>query len=389
MKDINQHHAELISKALSSSAQPILLTSEEFEAIAKFVAVADELRHEPFLSEDNRDTIIHFPDSGQRIVKFGHPAFLKSAILPFRKLWMKNEPCNFEAIRDIIFHHFANLQLDQWLYLKSFKPHYYEFHESQLNQSLPAALTTNKVTNVRDLIDIWLYTHAVHTGKSARVGRFTLNDFDDVDKQAGRAIFEYEFRTRFALHAFNSYLNFHKIILEPIYQWLLTKGYVPSFETEAALKFNPYRYEFDSYPDDPFWHLDKESEEETFDRLKKRQSFGSLDSFFAGYFFSKRKALEALKKYESLEKLISDTKGRILESTPTDHKLQSHFHTRGLDLFARMIEIKVYERKIVCSSEEGMASLSHTYLTFKKEFEGHRAKVPTRYDSWKHDNQWS
>lgn len=279
MNDINEHHANLISQALVASTQNSHLTPEEFDAISKYVAVADELSHEPFLSEDNCDTIIHFPDSGKRIVRFGHPAFLKSAILPFRKLWMKNEPCNFEAIRDIVFKHFSELKIDEWLYLKNFHSHYYEQHENSLMQRVPEALITNKVITVRDLIDIWLYTHAIHTGKSARTGRFTLSDFDAVDQKAGRAVFEQEFRMSFRLHAFNSYLNFYRTILSPIYTWLKTQGYTATFETEAALKFNPYRYEIEPFPDDPFWHLDKESEEETFDRLKKRHSLSPVNSF--------------------------------------------------------------------------------------------------------------
>src|SRR6266480_1724222 len=57
------------------------LTQAEFDQLATFIAVAEELS----------------------MAHFCHPAFLKSALVPFRKLWLLSEACAFEKVRDLVF----------------------------------------------------------------------------------------------------------------------------------------------------------------------------------------------------------------------------------------------------------------------------------------------
>ena len=64
-----------------------LITEPEFDQLATFVAVAEELSMEPFVSEDNHEKLVQFGKSNgdQKIVAhFCHPMVLKSALLPFR-----------------------------------------------------------------------------------------------------------------------------------------------------------------------------------------------------------------------------------------------------------------------------------------------------------------
>jgi len=61
---------------------------------------------EPFVSDDNHERLVQFKKSDGAqflIAHFCHPAFLKSAILPFRKLWLSSETCAFEKIRNLVF----------------------------------------------------------------------------------------------------------------------------------------------------------------------------------------------------------------------------------------------------------------------------------------------
>jgi hypothetical protein len=60
---------------------------------------------------------------------------------------------------------------------------------------------------------------------------------------------------------------------------------VPGFEASAALRYNPYpdpqsRITFD----DVFWHLDKESTEETFERLLDRASYSGVKCLLGAFF---------------------------------------------------------------------------------------------------------
>jgi len=75
------------------------VTQAEFDQLAIFVAVAEELSMEPFVSDDNHERLVQVKKSdGSPLVTayLCHPAFLKSAILPFRKLWLSSETCAFE-----------------------------------------------------------------------------------------------------------------------------------------------------------------------------------------------------------------------------------------------------------------------------------------------------
>jgi len=61
----------------------------DFDRLPTFVAVAEELSMEPFVSDDNHERLVQFKksDGAQFLMAhFCHPAFLQSAILPFRKI---------------------------------------------------------------------------------------------------------------------------------------------------------------------------------------------------------------------------------------------------------------------------------------------------------------
>src|ERR1017187_6000819 len=95
------------------------MTTTEFDSLAIFIAVVEELRKEPFFSEDNHEHLAG--DVGF----FCHPAFLKSAVFPFRKIWMSSERCAFKkrakkkshkktvelGIRDLVFRDFPDRKL--------------------------------------------------------------------------------------------------------------------------------------------------------------------------------------------------------------------------------------------------------------------------------------
>src|ERR1035441_9342618 len=104
------------------------MTQEEFDSLAIFVAVVEELRREPFFSEDNHDRLAacNSGSAENASALFCHPAFLKSAVLPFRKIWMPSERCAFRnhdgtgGIRDLVFHEHPDKKLKDgnhyWFY---------------------------------------------------------------------------------------------------------------------------------------------------------------------------------------------------------------------------------------------------------------------------------
>lgn len=165
MWTLNQRQAQEISDALKQYAPETPLTDSEFDALSRYIAVTREMREEPFFSEDWKDTIVEYPGDKKRFGRFGHPAFLKSAMLPFRKLWLVSEPCKFEKVRDFIDVKYGRMKLDDYLLLEGHMAHYYGFHESLLNKLAPENLRIGPVSKIEDIIELWIHTLGVHTGK--------------------------------------------------------------------------------------------------------------------------------------------------------------------------------------------------------------------------------
>lgn len=295
------------------------VTQPEFNALAIFVAVAEELRREPFFSEDNHETLCAVEGS-EPVAFFCHPAFLKSAVLPFRKLWLNSEPCAFNSIRDFVFKVYPDQS-----FANRYKVFFYDLYERELSE--PVCGHTN--LSVKDVIEIWLYTHAVHAGpknaaskKGSKKADRKLQEFDHWARTLGREQFEYQFRSH--LHITGSrFAEFEKLLAGPLYHKLRYEiGMEPEFEAEAALTYNPYPDpRFKITFDDPFWHLNKESLEETFDRLLARQLFQSLGRLFEAFFPTRPSAVAALCEFATLEAFFVGIGASFLKEGETTNAL--------------------------------------------------------------------
>src|SRR5206468_5643334 len=137
------------------------------------------------------------------------------------------------------------------------------------------------------------------------MGRFTLQDFDQWSERIGRERFEYLFRFSLRVIA-GIYIEFLRRLAGPLFLLLSNDyGMMPGFEATTALKYSPYpdsRYRITF--DDLFWHLDKESMEDTFHRLLERHSYGILKGFLRGYFESKPDALAAVCEYATFSAML-------------------------------------------------------------------------------------
>jgi hypothetical protein len=279
------------------------LAQSEFDQLATYVAVAEELRSEPFMSEDNNERLVNFPDSetaSRYYAYFCHPAFLKSAVAPFRKLWLQSEPCEYEKVRDLVFRAYsADSRLP--LYIEFFT----NLYRAKLKQP-PDPVWSKDST--KEIIDLWLYTQAVHAGpkefgRRRTKGHYELKDFDLKAEKIGREKFEYLFRTGIRIVG-HFYTEFLAKLVYPLFHSLIQAGMKPGFEAAAALKYNPYPdLQYNITFDDVFWHLDKESIEETFDRLLARRPYELVHNLFYGFFATRAEALAALCESETFSDL--------------------------------------------------------------------------------------
>ena len=344
------------------------LTQTEFDQLATFVAVAEELSMEPFVSDDNHEKLTHSKSasgSDRFIAFFCHPAFLKSALMTFRKLWLESEPCEFQKIRDLVF----RAHPDQ-AQLAGYRPWFYEIYSGQLDA--PAASEWAKGSR-KDILDIWIYTQAVHAGpkqtkKGKSWGKFTLQDFDQWTERIGREKFEFLFRTSLRTVA-SVYVEFLRKIARPLFVSLQRDfKMVPGFEAAAALKYNPYpdpRYSIEF--DDVFWHLNRETMEETFERLLARHTYGILDNFFRAYFDSKRQALAAVCESDGFTALLASTGAVLLKKDDAVDDLQCRLSgTATWGTAFGPVNYEVYQGRKVRFLDGTGTAFTEAYSSFRK-----------------------
>lgn len=288
------------------------MTSDEFDSLAIFVAVVEELRREPFFSEDNHDKL-----SGSNVGVFCHPMFLKSAVLPFRKIWMPSERCAFrkrkkgeEGIRELVFREHPDKRL-----LQEYRYWFYHHFDKDLATSSGYGWAKE---SKQEIIDLWVNTQIAHTGPKnpakKKVWERDLADFNKCDARIGREKFEFLFRSSIRTIG-HFYISFEELLAVPLFKKLRDEqGMKPSFEADVALKYNPYpdpKYKIRF--DDAFWHLNRETVKETFYRLLTRQRFSGLCDFLRSLLREMDEAVSYVSKCETLEALLKESKAVILD----------------------------------------------------------------------------
>src|SRR5439155_24272672 len=201
--------------------------------------------------------------------------------------------------------------------VESYRHWFYDLYSRQLEESADRDWANE---SRRDILDIWIYTQAAQDGKKQyqegkNIGRFSLLDFDQWAERIGRERFEFLFRSSVRAVGY-LYIQFLEKLAAPLFWHLTRKSQMrPGFEAAAALKYNPYpdpRYRITF--DDVFWHLDKESTEETFDRLLERHTYAGLKAFLQGCFENKRDALAAVSKDMTFPALLKSSDTVLLKS---------------------------------------------------------------------------
>jgi hypothetical protein len=292
-----------------------VMKQEDFDSLAIFVAVVEELRREPFFSEDNHDTF-----SGDNSAVFCHPIFLRSAVLPFRKIWMERERCAFRkrdgtgGIRQLVFQEYPNLASANVL-----RERYYDMFEGQLKTPVGNGWATESKWQI---VNLWLNTQLAHTGPKdlakKKAWETDLADFNTCDARIGREKFEFLFRSSVGIIG-HFYIEFEQMLAFPLFKKLRDEqGMKPSFEADVALKYNPYpdpKYKIQF--DDTFWHLNRETANESFFRLLARQRFNGLKSFLRPMFAKMEDAIDCVAKCETLDALIKEAGVTVLGENET------------------------------------------------------------------------
>jgi hypothetical protein len=196
------------------------LTQINLDQVASFVEGCAELEREPFFGKDEK---LSFQSAGNRwTFTFGDRFHFRSALVSFRRLWMKTEPSNWETVVSIL----KQPGLPQLV--SSFAEH----HEQMIRAILSREMHMLKL-NMRSnrIIDLWLNTVFAHTGLE---GRNKRHDFEAAVDQYGHAVFEFCFRSLVREIGFE-FLNICNLAAKPALDSVVqTAGMSPSFRIGAA-----------------------------------------------------------------------------------------------------------------------------------------------------------
>jgi len=358
------------------------ITQTDFNRIALFVAVAGELRMEPFVSDDNHERLSGSQD-GPFFAHFCHPAFLKSALVPFRKLWRgSTELCAFEKVRDLIFEkHPDGTKIEP----------YRVFDYDMYNRKLTTPLYDWAQESTAEILDMWIYTQGIHSGqredkhqKIINAKEPTLAVFEQWAQRIGREKFEYLFRAGLRIVG-SVYVQFLNTIVEPLFFRLKAEGMEPGFEAKTALQYSPYpdvRYRITF--DDVFWHLDKESMEETFDRLLDRQSYSAVRSLLQAFFPGNRPtALAAVCEGADFQAFMEANGATVLEDGD-EHVAGLEFRgASGSSGLLGPVGFRAYEGRRLQFYQGDQNILAQIYMDFRNcLLEERKKQRPRKWRSW-------
>lgn len=159
---------------------------EDIDAVAHFVEAVQELRASPsFVEEFSNLRITSWQGASKKQIKgdFPNPIVVEAMLIPFRRLWQKEQPC--------FYRHVANL-------LKRYEPKETAWVDSFVFSDKNSMLSRWSLMSPQELspsevIDLRLNTRYMHTGMSRRRGKFTRKDFEQHEERMGRDLFEFYF----------------------------------------------------------------------------------------------------------------------------------------------------------------------------------------------------
>jgi hypothetical protein len=240
-------------------------TQEEIDAVAYFVEAVRELRSSPFFIEEYTNLAHSIStDDPKGHGQFQDTNIVKAVIVPFRRVWQQNEPCQYRKIMNILKKHVPKFQ------------GFLDFILPDDNGSIGSIIKAmpcfqNIDLSLTDVINIWLNTRYLHIGKSVRKGKFTRKDFERFNSQIGPVLFEFYFLT--SIHEMGiCFLNILQCA-ESFLHGLAQQGLVPSFPFQANTVAGNVERRTPGFTPEP------DSPEQRVWRLRRRNHYSGISKF--------------------------------------------------------------------------------------------------------------
>jgi len=329
-------------------------TQEEVDAVAYFVEAATELSNSTFIQEEFQSLSFSPVDSnqGQDGATFPDPDVVKSALVPFRRVWHQGEPCYFRRVANILYKHHE--------YTRYFlRPLAFDDDASLVNQMW----LRDCELSPSDVINLWLNTRYHHVGKSKMAGKFTREDFENYENQIGPVRFEFVF-----LSAVQEVTVFLQNMLKCASQFIETVETKPSFgklgeqETGPVVRTTPGITTDLLSPEKKIW------------RLRRRRNYNAIHKLLEMGSVLDVSVVSALEPDSTMEDLIE----RVGISLVNCDNFQKAMETGGLCKMSGSVDTRIwrgshFRRGFVGRHDDGRVFYGEEFLDIARDqFSGFR-----------------
>jgi hypothetical protein len=327
-------------------------STDELDAVALYIITARELRDCRFFIEEHHQLSISYRQGDPPEAVRGHfpdPDTVSAALLPFRKLWMKDELCFYRRVANIIKRYCADLR---WLVDLSFS--------LNTNATRFIPFLRDVELSTEDVIDLWLNTRYMHIGPARHKGRFTREDFNNWETQIGATLFEYYFLSS----VWQVGLLFFNILRdsEAFLKWCELQGWKPIVEIQSEV--NPHVTR-----STPGFEQVSDSKEQMAWRLRRRRKYAGFAAFLERTKLSDATIVEYVCECETFS-AFCDAMGIGLEQLETLEGLNMDdivFSSGALDEHSNVVRLGRIRKGLFFVTEGGNVKWNDDWLELVSE----------------------
>ncbi|MFA5263033.1 MAG: hypothetical protein WC378_04355 [Opitutaceae bacterium] len=341
------------------------VTQEQVDRVAAFVEVADDAAREPFFSIQDKFVNFQGDEKCARATYFLGDRFeFRSALIPFQRMWSKNDPAHWETASRIL----GESGLPTTLVLVT-KDAGNQVQWTLDRQDFPGAV---KLTP-RRVVELWL--NSVGT-PDAIDGAKLRAEFDTLCEQHGHAAFEFAFRSSVQWIGYNL-LGLYQNAARPALDVYRDRyGITPSFRLEAPFRFRRREQTPSGYMlirEATSEAAPEETYEERFARLLERQENRNVNQIFGHLEASRGDLIRAVLRAKDFGELLSLLEGHFEVAELPKGKVGGPRHDSFVSagwIVSQTVPAQrynMYDRNVVMTNEAGIAALHNSLAQFRRQ----------------------
>ena len=335
-------------------------TQEEVDCVASYVEATAELKAEPFYASDEPRTISSHGE--KHTYRIGDRFHFRSALITFRRIWMKGDAENFEHVCNILIKHGTPVERLNVQFARGLV-------RGETNRTVgfprPLGIKSSK------LVDLWLNSVFAHSG--LRGQDKSRHEFDEMVEKHGQGAMEFAFRHSVWIIGLQ-YAGLGEIASSMLARWRKEHNLVPSFTVGSA--FGTKLKERTKNGDliirqSSSQFFSEETYEQQFERVLGRSKFGNLKSALGALGFTTRELLKLVLKYDDYAKIVGQSiyEFRLVEAMPVEAVYHSglRFQAGLYDHTSKTVSRLEASDDEIVTDAAGLALINNLLQTFKTE----------------------